>query len=374
MNELLDRIRRRGVAPVAGAALAGLALLAVAGASAQSTSSPSAASAQIQSEIFKNLPEDQQKAILEQMRRGGVPKGKREKLEFPTTDKQKSEKTDQELEDEFGRFLEPKLKKGDTVVLDVSVRFPGDTRDQEELDKELVDQQERDKLDPAKNVQIDPKAARLEALRQERADRNKREAIKKAHKRTDDEQEFLEKLRLRIIDANPYKLSDTGALEIPGVIGIPLLGLNEEQATKRLLAEPALRDLRIRLTRLPLERQGVDALKPFGYELFKTVPSTFAPVSDTPVPSEYILGPGDTITLQLVGSATDRDLTLQVGRDGRIQIPNIGSVAVGGMQFGDARRLIEQRVASRMSSPAPTRSAHCRRSPTRFSQPAVSSR
>jgi polysaccharide export outer membrane protein len=346
MKELHDRIRRRGVALVAGAALAALALVVGAGAGAQNTGSSSAGQ-QIQSDIFKNLPPDQQKAILEQMRRGGVSKGKREKLEFPTTDKLKSDRTDEESADVVAMLRELKLKKGDTVVLDVSVRFPDDTRDQDELDKELVDKQERDKLDPAKNAQIDPKTVRLEALRAERADRRKREALGGKHKRTDEEQDFLEKLRLRILDANPYKLSDTGTLEIPGVVGIALLGLTEEEATKRLYAEPALRDLRIRLTRLPLERQDVDALKPFGYDLFKTVPSTFAPVSDTPVPAEYIVGPGDTITLQLLGT-NDKDLTLPVGRDGRVQIPGIGSVTIGGMQFGDARRLIEQRVSSQM--------------------------
>jgi protein involved in polysaccharide export with SLBB domain len=343
MNEPLDRIRQRSIALIAGATIAGLALYAGIGAGAQNTTS---SAAQTQSDIFSNLPPDQQKAILEQMRRGGVSKGKRDKLEFPTVEKPRKEATDEESEDNGDRFRIPKLKKGDTVVLDVSVRFPDDTPNQQMLDKELVDKQERDKLDPAKNAQIDPKSVRLEALRAEREDRRKREALTK-HKRTEEEQEFLERLRLRIVDANPYKLSDTGTLEIPGVVGIPLLGLNEEQATTRLLAEPALRDLRIRLTLLPLERQDVDALKPFGYDLFKTVPSTFALVSDTPVPAEYIVGPGDTITLQLVGT-NDKDLSLPIGRDGRIQIPAIGSVTIGGMHFGDARRLIEQRVSAQL--------------------------
>ena len=344
MHERSDRRLSRRVAALA-AAVGVLALLVVAGAGAQNSA---ASGAQVQSDIFRNLPPDQQKSILEQMRRGGVAKPKRDQLEFPTVEKPKKEAGEEEEGyDEFGHQREPKLRKGDTVVLDVLVRFPDDTPDQQSLDKQLADKQERDKLDPAKNAQADPKAARLEALRTEREDRRKREAIKSKHKRTEEEQDFLDKLRLRIIDANPYKLSDTGTLEIPGVVGIPLLGLNEEQATHRLNAEPALREMRIRLTRLPLERQDVDALKPFGYDLFKTVPSTFAPVSDTPVPSEYIVGPGDTITVQLIGT-NDHDLTLPVGRDGRIQIPKIGSIAIGGLSFGDARRLIEERVKAQM--------------------------
>ena len=312
---------------------------------AQSSSSSGAAA---QSDIFKNLPSDTQKSILDQMRRGGVSKSKREPLEFPTTDKPKKEPGEEEEGyDEFGHKRQPKLKKGDTIVLDVTVRFEGDTRDQDDLDKSLAEKEQQDRVDPAKNALADPKAARLDALRTQREDRRKREMVRGKHKRTEEEQDFLERLRLRIIDANPFKLSDTGMLEIPGVVGIALVGLTEEQATTRLIAEPALRDLRIRVTRLPLERRDTDALKPFGYELFKLVPTTFAPVTDTPVPSEYVLGPGDTLTIQLVGT-NDRDLTLPIGRDGRIQIPNIGAVAVGGLQFAEARRLIEQRVSAQL--------------------------
>ena len=36
-------------------------------------------------------------------------------------------------------------------------------------------------------------------------------------------------------------------------------------------------------------------LKQFGYDLFTTIPLTFAPVTDAPIPSNYIIGPGDTI-------------------------------------------------------------------------------
>ena len=39
----------------------------------------------------------------------------------------------------------------------------------------------------------------------------------------------------------------------------------------------------------------------FGYDLFSGVPSTFAPATDIPIPSEYVIGPGDTLLVQLFG-------------------------------------------------------------------------
>ena len=38
-----------------------------------------------------------------------------------------------------------------------------------------------------------------------------------------------------------------------------------------------------------------DAIKPFGYDLFASDPSTFAPGNEVPIPSDYRIGPGDLI-------------------------------------------------------------------------------
>ncbi len=58
----------------------------------------------------------------------------------------------------------------------------------------------------------------------------------------------------------------------------------------------------MRLTLLRLTPTGEEALKPFGYDLFEGEPSTFAPVSDIQVPVDYIVGPGDTLIIQLYGN------------------------------------------------------------------------
>ena len=142
---------------------------------------------------------------------------------------------------------------------------------------------------------------------------------------------------------NPYRLSHDGALTLPGFSEIPLAGLTDDQATMRLKIEPAFRDVDIRLTRLPLKKTGIDALRPFGYDLFDRTPSTFAPMTNVPVPSDYIIGPGDELTVQLYGSQ-NRTLRLPVARDGRINFPEIGPINVVGERFNSVKESIESRV------------------------------
>jgi hypothetical protein len=119
---------------------------------------------------------------------------------------------------------------------------------------------------------------------------------------TDEEKEKLEKLRQLILRNNPYHLNRFGVLELPGLPAIPLAGLTADEATNRLSADPDLRDFTVKLTLLRLQPFDEEALKPFGYDLFEGVPSTFAPVSDIQVPMDYLVGPGDTLNVQLYGN------------------------------------------------------------------------
>ncbi|MBV9697472.1 MAG: SLBB domain-containing protein, partial [Gammaproteobacteria bacterium] len=159
----------------------------------------------------------------------------------------------------------------------------------------------------------------------------------------EDERARLDALMTLIRARNPYRLSHDGALNLPGFPPIPLLGLNEEQATLRLKVEPAFRGLDVRLTRLPLKKVGAEGLKPFGYELFDHPLSTFAPVTNVPVPSDYVVGPGDQLEVQFYGSQ-NRKLRLFVQRDGHIDLPQIGPIQVGGQTYDQVKNAIESRV------------------------------
>ncbi|OQQ00385.1 OtnA protein [Vibrio campbellii] len=90
-----------------------------------------------------------------------------------------------------------------------------------------------------------------------------------------------------------------------------------------------------------------EELKRFGLDLFAGSPTTFAPVSDVPVPANYTVGAGDEVVIQLFGkeNTTHR---LRVNRAGTINFPSLGPVQVAGMSFSDVRDSLTQRVKEQM--------------------------
>jgi polysaccharide export outer membrane protein len=70
----------------------------------------------------------------------------------------------------------------------------------------------------------------------------------------------------------------------------------------------------------------------FGASLFERTPTTFAPIERAPVTADYTVGPGDQILLRVWGQAA-LNLDLTVDRGGQVYIPQVGSVAVAGLQF-----------------------------------------
>lgn len=81
----------------------------------------------------------------------------------------------------------------------------------------------------------------------------------------------------------------------------------------------------------------------FGANFFGNVPSTFAPILDLPVPSEYVLGPGDELLIRGWGTI-DIDFRATIDRNGTITIPTIGSVVLAGVKAGDAEGLVRNAV------------------------------
>jgi polysaccharide export outer membrane protein len=88
-------------------------------------------------------------------------------------------------------------------------------------------------------------------------------------------------------------------------------------------------------------------LKRFGYEMFAGEPTTFAPVTDVPVPSDYMVGPGDVIKVQLYGKESN-EYSLTINRDGTVQIPDLGPVSVAGLSFTDLRQELSKRIKQQM--------------------------
>jgi len=90
--------------------------------------------------------------------------------------------------------------------------------------------------------------------------------------------------------------------------------------------------------------QSVGRVLPmYGYNLFSRPPSTFAPVSNIPVPQDYVIGPGDEIVLTGWGQV-DIDLRVIVDRNGAINLPKVGTVNVAGIKYQDLERHLKNRI------------------------------
>jgi len=89
-------------------------------------------------------------------------------------------------------------------------------------------------------------------------------------------------------------------------------------------------------TRSEFQRFAEDAagrtLPVYGRSLFDQVPTTFAPADLIPVPSDYVIGPGDEILIRIWGKI-DLDGRYAVDRNGQISIPKIGIVDIAGLHF-----------------------------------------
>src|SRR5262245_35644915 len=85
-------------------------------------------------------------------------------------------------------------------------------------------------------------------------------------------------------------------------------------------------------------------LRQYGYSMFAGNVSTFAPVDDIPVGPDYVLGPGDDVTINVWG-ALDSTLVRTVDRNGRIVLPKVGDLRIWGLTFSQADRLIRDELA-----------------------------
>jgi protein involved in polysaccharide export with SLBB domain len=146
-----------------------------------------------------------------------------------------------------------------------------------------------------------------------------------------------------ISGSNYFELDEAGVLILPGLPSVPLLGLTEEAIGKRLGAEPALKVFDVEVALLDAESAAAEVLEPFGYEFFETDSVQFQPVTTGPVPPDYVLGPGDTIRVQLFGNINDI-YEFEVNRDGILNLPELGPITVAGLPFSEFRSDLNKRV------------------------------
>ena len=96
-----------------------------------------------------------------------------------------------------------------------------------------------------------------------------------------------------------------------------------------------------------IQSPETDKLRKFGYDLFNSSPSSFAPATFIPVSEGYLIGPGDTIDILLFGSM-DQYYSLVVNRDGVIDFPMLGPINVSGIAFPEMKTKITQIIENKL--------------------------
>jgi polysaccharide biosynthesis/export protein len=320
--------------------------------------------------VLKNLPADQQQQLMQSVLGGksdGTGKKTDPNLQTPETVRPRNEQFDQYdkyIKDKTvdGRPLrmpdeDPELRPGDTVLIDL-VTIERRRRPIIQDSTTTAGAAGTSALNGRGSVPNDANNPNIpnnaNSLQNDQGNNNRSDPNRSYGRSpyedkplTDAEKDRIEDFRQRILKNNPYKLNRFGDLEIPGLPSIPVAGLTAIEATDRLSADPDLREFIVKVTLLRLKDVGEAALKPFGYDLFEGVPSTFAPVSDIQVPSDYIVGPGDKLEIQLYGNEP-ASYSLTVERDGRVNFPKLGPINVSGLTFENARAAIEQRVSKQL--------------------------
>ncbi|MGF7178906.1 SLBB domain-containing protein [Tunturiibacter psychrotolerans] len=108
------------------------------------------------------------------------------------------------------------------------------------------------------------------------------------------------------------------------------------------------------LTRLPLDSptefqllvaNSIGKMLPiYGVNLFRNLPSTFAPVNLVPVTPDYVVGPGDELIIQMWGQVTLNGRFL-VDRSGSIFVPQVGSIHVAGVKSDQMHDFLKSQVS-----------------------------
>ena len=127
-------------------------------------------------------------------------------------------------------------------------------------------------------------------------------------------------------------------------------------ATKTELEKRSLEDLKKRLQedleylekKLAEDEDNLedrDELTLFGSDFFRTYQSTFMPINEPNLSSEYILDFGDVLEVQLIGQQNYTE-KFALKRDGTINLPDIGKLNIAGLSVSDVSSLIKAKVSS----------------------------
>ena len=120
----------------------------------------------------------------------------------------------------------------------------------------------------------------------------------------------------------------------------------EEQARQEVLQRPAeFSDTESPDS--PEEDAEKRRLPRFGERLFTTDGSIYEPANFSSIPQNYLLGPGDRLSVTLFGKVS-AEYEVLIEQDGSMLVPELGPLSVSGLTFTELKRLTNRLVSERM--------------------------
>ena len=148
------------------------------------------------------------------------------------------------------------------------------------------------------------------------------------------------------VDAGVGRQGDTNSggvasnrLVLPDVPSLVGAGVQSQNAN--LGATPALQSLGVTQFQSFVSEATGKNLPLYGYNLFDR--NRFPSLTDVPVPTNYVVGPGDEIDLKIWG-AVEVALRLPVDRNGQITVPKVGPVTVAGTPSSELDAHLKKQV------------------------------
>lgn len=148
-----------------------------------------------------------------------------------------------------------------------------------------------------------------------------------------------------VVQATPNNATNLTAPGLGAQPTVPRLdfGATDAQRTNLTPLKAAKAQLPSQFQKFVLEGTGL-LLPHFGASLFEN-PGAYAADSASPAPSEYVLGPGDEVRIQIWGTV-DFVGNQTLDRNGQINLPKIGAITLGGVQVKDLEAVLKKQVAT----------------------------
>jgi polysaccharide export outer membrane protein len=118
-------------------------------------------------------------------------------------------------------------------------------------------------------------------------------------------------------------------------------------------ANPAATDYNTQKEKSIKPATSDNALRYFGYDIFKSTPDAFKPTASGPIDPGYLVGPGDVLRLSVWGQV-EFQYELPINLEGKIFIPVAGQVYVSGTPFEKLQDKIKALLSRHYSGLATT--------------------